>query len=94
MRTAVDLEKYNDKIAKHYQRHTNLTYQQARELMEQETAISPEEAMAFRFATQIEPTQRPQAKQQIINKLKNNMTKRNTKRRGHFKAKIQAFKRC
>jgi len=49
MRTAVDLEKCDDKIAKHYQRHTNLTYQQARKLMEQETAISPQEAMAFRF---------------------------------------------
>jgi len=94
MRTAVDLEKCNDKIAKHYQQHTNLTYKQARELMEQETAISPQEAMAFRFATQIEPTQRPQAKQLIINKLKNNMTKRNPKNKKSTRSVIRAFKRA
>jgi len=93
MRVADDLEKCNDKIAKHYQKHTNLSYQQARELMENETAISPQEAVEFRFATQIEQTIRPKAKQQIINKLKTEMNRKNkTNRRSGFLAKIQAFK--
>jgi len=62
--------------------------------MEQETAISPEEAMAFRFATQIEPTQRPQAKQRIINKLKIDMHKKNSKNRRSTRSVIRAFKRA
>jgi len=95
MRVAYDLEKCNHKIAKHYQQHTNLSYQEARLLMEQETAISPEEAVAFRFATQIEPTKRPQAKQLILNKLKQTTTSmKNQKNRNNSRSLIRAFKRA
>lgn len=58
---AVELEEANDKIARHYSDHTDLTYKEARELMNGNTSISSKEAVAMRFATNIEKVMRPAA---------------------------------
>ncbi len=67
-KVAADLEKCNEKIAKHYANHTNLTYEEARELMDGETSITTDEAKAMRFATEIEEILRPVALQRFTNK--------------------------
>lgn len=72
-RVSADLEKVNDMIANHYANHTDLTYDEARELMDDETSISPEECVRLRFATAIEEIQRPAALLQKINKSNKNV---------------------
>lgn len=72
-RVSADLEKVNNMIANHYANHTDLTYDEARELMEDETSISPEECVRLRFATAIEEIQRPAALLQKINKSNKNV---------------------
>lgn len=72
-RVSDDLEKVNNMIANHYANHTDLTYDEARELMEDETSISPEECVRLRFATAIEEIQRPAALLQKINKSNKNV---------------------
>lgn len=67
-KVAADLEKCNEKIANHYANHTNLTYEEARELMDGETSITTGEAKAMRFATEIEEILRPVALQRFTNK--------------------------
>lgn len=78
---AADLEVVNDMLAKFYAEHTELTYDEARELMENETFITPEEALKIRFATKIEDVARPAALQRIISNKKdnNNMAKQQSK---------------
>lgn len=56
---AKELERWNDRLAKHYSEHTNLSYDEARQLMNQEVYLSPEEALKIKFATKIEKVQRP-----------------------------------
>lgn len=73
LRMSADLENCNDMIAKHYEKHTDLTYDEARELMNNDTSISPEECVRLRFATSIEHVQRPAAMMQIINKSNTNV---------------------
>ncbi len=65
---AADLEKCNEKIANHYANHTNLTYEEARALMDAESSITTEEAKEIRFATEIEEVLRPVALQRFTNK--------------------------
>lgn len=72
-RVSADLEKVNNQIADHYAKHTDLTYEEARELMDDETSISPEECVRLRFATAIEEIQRPAALLLKINKSNNNV---------------------
>lgn len=72
-RITADLETCNDMIAKHYANHTDLTYDEARQLMDDETYINPEECVRLRFATAIEEVYRPAAKLQIINKSNTNV---------------------
>lgn len=81
-RVAADLEKCNDKIAKHYEKHTNLSYDEARELMNVETSITPEECVDLRFATAIEEVFRPVALQKIIKSklIKNQIEMSKTKK--------------
>lgn len=67
------LEKCNDQIAKHYADHTELTYEEARELMNAETSISAKEALKMRFATKIENVFRPVA----LNRFSTNTNKEN-----------------
>lgn len=60
-RIAVELEKCNVKIAKHYALHTDLTEEEALSLMENETSITVEEAVSMRFAHRQEEVLRPVA---------------------------------
>lgn len=71
-RVAVDLEKCNQQIAQHYANHTNLTVDEALELMGNDTSISPEECLNLRFATEIEEVLRPVALKSVLNKSNNN----------------------
>lgn len=80
-RVAADLERCDKKIAKHYANHTNLTEEEALILMDAETSISAEDAVALRFATKIEEVLRPVALQKILNS--NKMAKR---KKGSLKA--------
>lgn len=59
------LEACNDKLAKHYAEHTELTYEEARELMDNETSITSYEAIKMRFANKIENVFRPVALQRF-----------------------------
>lgn len=74
------LEECNVRIAQHYAQHTDLTYEEARELMNAETYISAEECKALRFATQIEEILRPVALEKIIKNKLNTDTKMSTKK--------------
>lgn len=56
-----ELERVTERMARFYAEHTNLTYEEARELMAAETSITPEEALNIRFATEIEEVLRPAA---------------------------------
>lgn len=73
-RVAIDLETVNNRIAKFYAEHTNLTYEDAKDLMNNETYITPDEALQIRFATKIEEVVRPAALQKINNKQFLNMS--------------------
>jgi ATP-dependent protease ClpP protease subunit len=88
MRIAVDLEACNKQIAEHYAKHTDLTYEEARELMDQETSISPEECVAIRFATSIEEVMRPVALRKRVQLNTNKMAK--TEKKSFF-AKMKAL---
>lgn len=61
LRVAVELEACNQRIAEHYAIHTDLTKDEALELMSNETSITPDEAKEMRFATDIEEVLRPVA---------------------------------
>ena len=87
MRVAVDLEACNKQIAEHYAAHTDLSYEEARELMANESYISPSDCVAVRFATSIEEVLRPVALQKRVN-LKTN--KMNTKKKS--KGMLATFK--
>lgn len=71
-RVAVELEKLNDRIASHYASHTDLTFKEAKALMEAETYLSPEEAVKIRFATKVEKISRPVALSNALNKVNKN----------------------
>lgn len=71
-RIAADLEYCNKMIAQHYAKHTDLTYEEARELMDNDTYISPEECLKLRFSTGIEEVIRPVALQRVLNSKNNN----------------------
>lgn len=61
MRVATELEVCNKKIAEHYALHTDLTVDEALELMKNETSITTQEAKDMRFCTEIEEVLRPVA---------------------------------
>lgn len=90
MRTAVELDKYNKKIAEHYALHTDLTYDEAIALMEDETSITTDEAVNMRFATAIEEVLRPVALQRFSNPIINKEMAENKKTKSVL-AKIEAF---
>lgn len=90
MRIAEDLEKASKMIAEHYASHTNLTYEEARNLMDAETSITSNEALEIRFATEIEEILRPAALQKIFaNKSKVTKSKINSKNSDMNKSKNQ-----
>lgn len=74
-RIADDLKQCDARISKHYAMHTDLTEEEALELMNNDTSISPEEAKRIRFATDIEEVFRPVALKRFnINKIDNKMS--------------------
>lgn len=76
-KVADDLELCNSRISEHYALHTDLTKEEALELMNNDTSISPEEAKRIRFATEIEEVFRPVAlKRFSTNKNNNKMNKK------------------
>lgn len=60
-RIADDLAICDNRISEHYALHTDLTKEEALELMNNDTSISPEVAKQIRFATDIEEVFRPLA---------------------------------
>lgn len=76
-RVADNLEQTNEKLAKFYAEHTELTYDEARALMDNETFITPDEALKIRFCTQLDEIVRPAALQRFNNSknIKMNDTK-------------------
>lgn len=80
VRVAAELEKCNNMIADHYALHTDLTREEALELMNNDTSITADEAVAIRFATSVEEVLRPVALKRIINKNKDNKMSNKTKR--------------
>lgn len=93
MRAAADeLEAANEKIARHYSEHTDLTYKEALDLMKGNTSISSKEAVAMRFATNIEKVMRPAAMQRFTEQPTNlnNEKMIDTKKKGIL-AKIAEF---
>ena len=65
------LEELNVRIAKHYSEHTELSFEEALELMEADTYIDTEMAKAMRFATSIEEVLRPVALRRFSNNKNN-----------------------
>lgn len=84
------LQTVNHRIAEHYAAHTELTFAEALDLMENETFIATEEAKAMRFATSIENVLRPVALQRFINPNLNIDMNKNQKT-GGIMAKAEAF---
>lgn len=80
---ADELDRCNDKIARHYSDHTELTYKEARDLMNADTSITSKEALAMRFATSIEKVSRPAA---MIRFTDNTNTNKMTKKKGFLAA--------
>lgn len=75
MRTSVELKTCNNKIAQHYALHTDLSKEEALQLMENETSITPKEAKKMRFATAIEEVLRPVALKRFTTNNKPNTMK-------------------
>lgn len=80
LRVATELESCNQKIAEHYALHTDLTVEEALDLMKNETSITPEEAVSMRFATKVEEVLRPVALKRFSTNTNNNKMSNKTKR--------------
>lgn len=85
IKMAADLQKVNDRIATHYAEHTDLTKDEALQLMDDDTFITPEECVRIRFATEIEEVLRPAALLRVLNTekttIKNKSNMNNTKKK-------------
>lgn len=79
-----ELEKCNKMIASHYANHTDLTLDEALELMNGDTYISPEECVSLRFATEVEQIMRPVALQKL-NPENHKNNKMNTEKKSWLK---------
>jgi len=80
LRVATELDKCNSQIAKHYALHTDLTEEEALELMQKETSLTVDEAVAMRFATKVEEVLRPVALKRFSTNNKLNTMSNKTKR--------------
>lgn len=80
MRVATKLEVCNKKIAEHYALHTDLSVDEALELMKNETSITTQEAKEMRFCTEIEEVLRPVALKRFNTNNKLNKMSNKTKR--------------
>lgn len=65
----------NDLLADFYTKHTKMTLQEAKDIMKNDTFLSVEKALNYRFATEKEQIKTPE----FLNK-KNNMSTNNTKK--------------
>ncbi|CAA7195449.1 Clp protease ClpP [Chryseobacterium potabilaquae] len=76
-------EEANKRISLHYSQHTNLTEQEAMELMNGETFLPPQDAEELRFTTTTEEIMRPKAllRKKITN---NNMNSKSKNKKGLF----------
>lgn len=79
-RLADDLANCDSKIAEHYALHTDLSKEEALDLMNNDTSITPQEAVNMRFATSIEEVFRPVALKRFS--TNNNSNKMNKKSKG------------
>lgn len=79
LRVAAELTVCNEKIANHYALHTDLTVDEALELMKNETSITTQEAKEMRFCTEIEEVLRPVALLRKFNTNKNKLNKMSNK---------------
>lgn len=84
MRTALLLEECDQKLAKHYADHTDLTEEEALIMMGNDTSLTPDECVEIRFATEKEELAKPLAKfRKTVNNLikdsKMNKGKKNSK---------------
>lgn len=87
-KVAQELKDVDKMIAKHYADHTDLTEEEALELMNAETWITPEDCVDVRFATEIEVLSRP------LNKLRARLKTNNMSRKrkpANAKAKRQGL---
>lgn len=84
------LKVLNTRLAKHYSDHTELTFDEAYDLMDKDTFIPAEMALEMRFATSIEEVLRPVALKRFnTNKLDTDMNK--NKKTAGVLAKAMAF---
>lgn len=88
VRVATELEKCNNMIADHYALHTDLNRDEALELMNNDTSITPEEAVAIRFATSIEEVLRPAALKRFSINTNNNKMSNTIKRKTFYAKKL------
>lgn len=91
--TADELERVDKMIAQHYAEHTNLSFDQALQLMGEDTSLKPSECESLRFATRIETVTRPLALKQILNNYKPN-NDMNTKNRSERKSLLAQIKKA
>jgi len=69
-----ELEAVNNRIAKLYSERTNLDFEKAKDLMANETWISPQDALEYNFYTEIENNVNARL---ILNSIKNNIKTNN-----------------
>jgi ATP-dependent protease ClpP protease subunit len=86
------LKELNERIAKHYEEHTELSFSEALELMEKETYIDTDIAKAMRFATSIEEVLRPVALKRFTTNINKNDDMDKPKRATLLAKAIKAIK--
>lgn len=84
-----ELAVLNARLANHYSQHTDLTFDEALELMTNETFIPTDMAKEMRFATSVEQVLRPVALKRFTNKIESDMNK--NKKMPSIVAKATAF---
>jgi ATP-dependent protease ClpP protease subunit len=85
------LKKTNERIAKFYSEHTNLTEEKALDLMDKDTSLDPAELVSMGFATEIEELLRPAALKQIYAKHKPLKTPVMSKEKDTQEEKVNSF---
>lgn len=91
-----DISNYTNRIANHYAEHTKLTVEEALELMDNDTFISPAEMVELGFAHETEEILRPVALNKILNKrIKNKSNDTMSKKEeGAFNKFAEAMKKA
>ena len=87
----IELDKANTRIAQHYSDHTELTFDEAMQLMEQDTFIPTKMAKKMRFATKIEKVLRPAAFKRFDDTININNDKMSDNKKSLFKKGLEAL---